>query len=153
MYEMKSSTALLVLLITLSCSSGRPPYTSDLESTSDASFVLTLESTNPMSADDMRRALLTEAARATIDRGRIYLRVDDLATDSRFNVRETVTTDSATPPTQASNLPEPAYRQEMSVSRRRSGTVRFTVFSESPGGSSSYDASRLLDRLQRGELP
>ena len=150
---MKRSIALLLLPITLSCSSGRPPYTSNLQSTNDASFVLTLEATNPMSADDMRRALLTEAARAAIDRGRIYLRVDDLSTDSTFNVRERMTTDPSTPPERASTPPEPAYRKDVSVSKQRNGTVRFTIFKESPGGGTSYEASRLLDQLQRGEMP
>jgi hypothetical protein len=105
-----------------------------------------------MTEDGVRRALLTEAARATIDRGKIFLVVHDLTYEgSVVNVEETTGTDVAPPQTPTSS--EPPVRSEVSFSRQRSGAIRFTIFGERPAGARVFDASALLDQLKRGEMP
>ena len=60
--------------------------------------------------------------------------------------------DVAAPP-QTPTSSEPPVRSEVSFSRQRSGAVRFTIFRELPAGDRVFDASQLLDRLKRGEMP
>ncbi|HEX6100910.1 MAG TPA: hypothetical protein VF432_31620 [Thermoanaerobaculia bacterium] len=144
------ATALLVACA--SSSSDTPKYTTRVESVGGDTWSVHLDSVTTMSEEAVKRALLTEAARATIDRGKIYLVVHDLAYEgSTVNVDENTGPDVAPPQTPTSS--EPAVRSEVSFSRQRSGTIRFTVFRDLPAGNRVFDASQLLDRLGRGEMP
>jgi len=136
----------------VACGSSSPKYTSHIESIGGDTFALHLESVSTMSDDAVKRALLTEAARATIDRGRIYLVVHEVTNEgSVVEVEQTTGTDPSPPQTPTSS--EPPVSSEVSFSRQRSGTIRFTIFRELPAGDRVYDASQLLDRLKRGEMP
>lgn len=153
---MRTAIALAVLALVAACSSSSPDnprYTTRIEAMEGDTWTLHLDSVSTMSEEDVRRALLTEAARATIDRGRIYLLVHDLNYEgSVVNVEENLGPDVAdVAPPQMS--PQTPVRSEVSFSRTRSGSVRFTIFRERPSGDRVFDASELLDRLQRGELP
>lgn len=129
-----------------------PKYTSKIESMGGDTLALHVETQSVMSDDDLKRALLTEAARATIDRGRIYLVVHEVANEGTVvNVKETTGPDPAPPETPTSS--QQPVSSEVSFSRQRNGTIRFTIFREIPAGNRVYDASQLLDRLKRGEMP
>ena len=144
------ATALLVACS--SSSSDTPKYTTHIESLGGETWSLRIDSVTTMSEEGVKRALLTEAARSTIDRGKIYLVVHELAyAGSVVNVKENTGPDVAPPQTPTST--EPPVRSEVSFSRQRSGTIRFTVFRELPAGEHVFDASQLLDRLKRGEMP
>lgn len=145
------TTALLVACA--SSSSDTPKYTTKVESAGGDTWSVHLDSVTSMSEESVKRALLTEAARATIDRGKIYLVVHDLTYGgSTVNVAESTGPDVAQPP-QSPTSTEPAVRSEVSFSRQRSGDIRFTIFRELPAGARVFDASQLLDRLGRGEMP
>ena len=136
------------------CSSApdAPKYTTKIDSIGGDTFALHLESVSTMSDDAVKRALLTEAARATIDRGRIYLVVHEVSNEGTVvNVEQTTGADPAPP--QSPTSAEQPVRSEVSFSRQRSGSIRFTIFREIPAGNRVYDASQLLDRLKRGEMP
>ena len=152
---MKTVIALLALTIA-ACStsiSDVPKYTTKVDSAGGDTWSVHIDSNSSMSEEDVKRALLTEAARATIDRGKIYLVVHALNYAGSFiNVDEATGPDVAQPP-QTPTSSEPAVRSEVSFSRQRSGDIRFTVFRELPAGNRVFDASQLLDRLQRGEMP
>ena len=139
----------------VACSSSSPEtpkYTTRVEAIGGDTWSVHLDSVTSMSEEGVKRALLTEAARATIDRGQIYLRVHELIYEgSVINVRENSGPDAAPPATPTST--EQPVRAEVSFSRQRSGAIRFTVFRERPEGDRVFDASQLLDRLQRGEMP
>ena len=133
-------------------SSDTPRYTTKIEAVEGDTWTLHLDSVTTMSEEGVKRALLTEAARATIDRGKIYLVVHDVRYEgSVVNVEENTGPDAAPPQTPTST--EPSVRSEVSFSRQRSGTIRFTIFRELPAGTHVFDASQLLDRLKRGEMP
>lgn len=152
---MKTVIALLALMLAAcSTSSGDiPKYTTKVESAGGDTWTLHVDSNATMSEEDVKRALLTEAARATIDRGKIYLVVHSVNYGgSVINVDETTGPDVAQPP-QTPTSSEPAVRSEVSFSRQRSGDIRFTIFRELPAGNRVFDASQLLDRLARGEMP
>lgn len=144
-----------MLFLLVACSSSAPDnprYTTRIEAVEGDTWTLHLDSVSTMTEDGVRRALLTEAARATIDRGRIFLVVHELTYGgSVVNVEETTATDVAPPQTPTSS--EPSVRSEVSFSRQRSGAVRFTIFRERPAGARVFDASALLDQLKRGEMP
>ncbi|HEV7239812.1 MAG TPA: hypothetical protein VGQ36_11270 [Thermoanaerobaculia bacterium] len=152
---LRSSPAILALAAAsiLACSSSdTPKYTTRIESVGSNTFALHLDSVTTMSDGSVKRALLTEAARATIDRGHIYLVVHEVTNEgSVVDVEQKTGTDPAPPQTPTSS--EPSVRSEVSFSRQRSGTIRFTTFREIPAGDRVYDASQLLDRLKRGEMP
>lgn len=135
-----------------SSSTETPKYTTRVEAIGGDTWSLHIESVTTMSAEGVKRALLTEAARATIDRGMIYVRVHELTYEgSVINVHDDTGRDAAPPATPTST--EQPVRSEVSFSRQRSGAIRFTVFREKPEGDRVFDASQLLDRLQRGEMP
>jgi hypothetical protein len=152
---MKTAIALATVALLAACassSSDTPKYTTKVESVGGDTWSVHLDSVTSMSEEGVKRALLTEAARATIDRGKIYLVVHELNYGgSTVNVAENTGPDAAPPQTPTSS--EPAVRSEVSFSRQRSGDIRFTVFRELPAGARVFDASQLLDRLQRGEMP
>jgi len=152
---LRSSAAILTLAAAtiLACSSSdTPKYTTRIESVGGDTFALHVDSVSTMSDDAVKRALLAEAARATIDRGRIYLVVHEVTNEgSVVEVEQTTGTDPAAPQTPTSS--EQPVRSAVSFSRQRSGTIRFTIFREIPAGNRVYDASQLLDRLKRGEMP
>ena len=132
--------------------SDTPKYTTRVESIGGDTWSVHLESVTTMSREDVKRALLTEAARATIDRGMIYLRVHEVLYEgSVINVHDDTGRDAAPPATPTST--EQPVRSEVSFSRQRSGWVRFTIARERPEGDRVFDASRLLDQLKRGEMP
>jgi hypothetical protein len=136
---------LLLLLILAACTSSVPKYTKNLTSDSSGATTIRLESVTDMSASAMRGALFTEAARATIDAGNLYLRVDEITEDSSIAVKE------KTDPN-----PDPVTRSRSSsvgLSRHRSGVIRFRSSREKPPGENVYDASDLLDRIKRGSVP
>jgi hypothetical protein len=151
---MRTAIALVTLFL-VACSSSNPDnprYTTRIEAMEGDTWTLNLDSVSTMSEEGVRRALLTEAARATIDRGKIFLVVHDLTYGgSVVNVEETTGTDVAPPQTPTST--EPSVRSEVSFSRQRSGAIRFTIFGERPAGARVFDASQLLDQLKRGEMP
>jgi hypothetical protein len=154
---MRTVIALLTLTLTLiacsSSSSDTPKYTTRVEAVEGDTWSLHVDSVSTMSEEGVKRALLTEAARATIDRGKIWLVVHDLTYGgSVVNVEEQTGPDVAAPP-QTPTSTDAAVRSEVSFSRQRSGSVRFTIFGEQPAGNRVFDASQLLDRLQRGEMP
>ena len=145
----------LATLAFLACSTSDPAvpkYTTKIEAVEGDTWTLHVDSVSTMSDEDVKRALLTEAARATIDRGRIYLVVHDVTNEgSVVNVEET-TGDDPSPPSTPTSTDQPV-RSEVSFSRQRSGSIRFTIFRELPTGARVFDASQLLDRLKRGEMP
>ena len=138
---------LIATLLALACSSSTPEYTTHVESAGNDVYVIRIESITSMSEDALKKALLTEAARATIDRGRIYLRVVEVSSGgSTMNVEGRTGVDPNAPPS-----PDPVYRSQVSLSQRREGSIRFAIFREIPAGDRVYDASELLDRIKRGE--
>jgi hypothetical protein len=142
-------------LLFLACSSSKPDsekYSTHVETTGEDAFVVRITSITSMSAEGLKRALFTEAARATIDRGRIYLRVDELRAGSAMNVEGRTGADPTAPPSSPTSY-DPSYRSEVSLSRQREGSIRFTIFRERPTGERVHDASQLLDQIKRGELP
>jgi hypothetical protein len=141
---------LTVLLPMLACSSSDPKYSTKIETIGEEGILLRIDSVTSLSERDLKAALLREAARATIDRGRMYLRIGDLSTSSSMDVKQTTTPGTTGYPAPAA---EPGYTSRTSVSRSRSGTIRFTIHREEPGGERVFDASRLLDQVSRGELP
>lgn len=152
---MRTAIALATALLVVACatsSDDNPRYTSKIENAGGDTWSLRIDSVSTMTEDGVRRALLTEAARATIDRGGIYLRVHELTYEgSTVNVEEDTGPDATPPQTPTSS--EPAVRSEVSFSRQRSGMIRFTTFREKPDGTQVFDASELLDRVKRGETP
>lgn len=153
---LRSSAAILTLAAAtfVACSStpSAPKYSTNIESIGGDTFALHVDSVSTMSDDAVKRALLAEAARATIDRGRIYLVVHEVTNEgSVVEVEQTTGPDPSSPQTPTSS--EQPVRSAASFSRRRSGTIRFTIFRELPAGDRVYDASQLLDRLKRGEMP
>src|SRR4051794_6598756 len=125
---------LAFIIFALACASNVPPYTSHVEQREPNSFVVSLDSTGNMSSDDMRRALLTEASRATIDRGGLYMRIDDISTESHLNMESSVSADPNAQPTTEPHQGSATgtYKSDVSLSKRRSGAVRFTIFKERP---------------------
>jgi hypothetical protein len=145
---------MLIVFLLAACSSSAPSddYTKRVDAIGDNAFAVSITSVKSMSVDSLRRALLTEAAHATIDGGNVWLRVDDITSSSRTEVTEKSGT-AALPEPGYEGSTEPTYRSEVSLSRERSGTVRFTVSREKPEGANVFDASQLLDRLRRGDVP
>ncbi len=152
---MRTVLALATALLVVACASSdsdNPRYTTKLEPAGGDTWSLRVDSVSTMTEDGVRRALLKEAARTTIDRGGIYLRVHEITYEgSVVNVEEDTGPDAVPPQTPTSS--EPAVRSEVSFSRQRTGLIRFTTFRERPEGVRVFDASELLDRLQRGETP
>ncbi len=150
---MRTVIALATLLIAAcSTSSSDPKYTTHIDSLGGDTWSLRIDSVSTMTEEGVKRALLTEAARATIDRGRIYLVVHELTNEgSVVNVEEKTGPDAAPPQTPTST--DPAMKSEVSFSRQRTGAIRFTIFRELPAGAHVFDAAQLLDRLKRGEMP
>lgn len=145
--------ATLVMVACSTSSSDTPKYTTRVESIGGDTWSIHLDSVTTMSEESVKRALLTEAARATIDRGKIYLVVHELTYEgSVVNVDQSTGSDVASPPQTPTSTEQPV-RSEVSFSRQRSGAVRFTIFREIPAGDRVFDASQLLDRLKRGEMP
>jgi hypothetical protein len=139
-------------ILACSASLDSPKYTTKIDSIEGDTFALHVETVSNMSEDALKRALLTEAARATIDRGRVYLVVHEVSNEgSIVNVEQSTGADPAPP--QSPTSAEQPVRSEVSFSRQRTGTIRFTIFREIPAGNRVYDASQLLDRLKRGEMP
>lgn len=133
------------LLFIAACSSSVPRYTKNITKDSTGATTIQIESVTDMSAADMRASLYTEAARATIDQGNIYLRVDEVSTDSSIAVKETADTtpDPVTKSTSAS----------VRLSRHRSGAIRFHTSRERPSAGKVYTASDLLDQIKAGSVP
>lgn len=132
----------LVLLIAMACSSSAPQYSKNVAKDASGAVTIRLESVTDMSASNMRAALYTEAARATIDQGDVYLRVDENSSDSSIDVKQTAQTE-----------PDPVTKQRsanVGLSRHRSGVIRFRTFREKPASGEVYSASDLLDRIQAG---
>lgn len=160
---MRFGVAFAVLLIAAGCRLGSPAYTSRIDAAGASTFVAHVSSDSGMNEDVVRRALLTEAARATIDRGAIYLVVQELTTDSSTQRRESqpAITNNAAPeagPQSNATFPtapdaEAAGRSEISFVRVRNGNLRFSISGERPAGLNVFDASQLLDMLGRGEMP
>lgn len=145
--------ATLAMMACSTSSSDTPKYTTRVESIGGDTWSIHLDSVTTMSEEGVKRALLTEAARATIDRGKIYLVVHELAYEgSVVNVDQNSGPDVASPPQTPTSTEQPV-RSEVSFSRQRSGAIRFTIFREIPAGDRVFDASQLLDRLKRGEMP
>lgn len=153
---MRTAVLALLTLAVIACSTSSsdvPKYTTKVESLAGDTWSVHIDSNSTMSQEDVKRALLTEAARATIDRGKIFLIVHALNYDgSVVNVNENTGPDVAQPP-QTPTSTEPAVSSEVSFSRQRSGDIRFTIFRELPAGNRVFDASQLLDKLGRGEMP
>ncbi|MGZ5474807.1 MAG: hypothetical protein ACXWG4_12695, partial [Thermoanaerobaculia bacterium] len=105
-----------------SSSTETPKYTTRVEAIGGDTWSVHIESVTTMSAEGVKRALLTEAARATIDRGMIYLRVHELTYEgSVINVHDDTGRDAAPPATPTST--EQPVRSEVSFSRQRSGAI------------------------------
>ena len=93
----------------------------------------------------MRAALFTEAARATIDGGNVFLRVENVSADSSVAMKESGTP-AVDPVTKSGSA-------GVSLSRHKSGVIRFRASRERPASGEVYDASELLDRIKAGSIP
>lgn len=143
--------ATLSLFLVIACrSSDVPPYGTNVAGSVENGLVVTVSSKEGMSRETLTRALLREAARTTIDRGAIYLRVDQIGEQSSVELEERSRSgpDNATVDPQATS-----DSSEVSIGRRRSGTIRFSVSRAELPGKNVFDASALLDKIGRGELP
>jgi hypothetical protein len=136
---------LLVALLLAACSSSTPNYSKNTSKDPSGETVIRLESVSDMSAASMRSALFTEAAHATIDEGNVYLRVDEISADSSVAMKESATP-NADPVTKTKS-------DTVSLSRHRSGVIRFQASRERPASGQVYSATELLDRIRAGSVP
>jgi hypothetical protein len=154
---------LTTLLLLAGCrTSGAPDHTSRLETSPDGSLTIHVDS-DSMTEEEVRRTLLIEAARATIERGGIYLRIEEITDASSLAVRnrqpaETTPEPPAATPENPGAVPmapaaDPAARTEMTVRRESTGRIRFTVLRERAEGERVFDASRLMDDVHSGKVP
>jgi hypothetical protein len=157
-------TALLLCTLSLAgCTLRSPRYSSRVDAVGDSKLVVHVSSDSGLSSDALRRALLTEAAHAAIERGAIYLAIEEITTDGSIQRRETQSTRPGTTspeidPQSPGSTPsapsvEPAIRSDISFVRVRNGSIRFSIARERPDGVNVFDASRLLDTLGRDEMP
>ena len=139
----------LPMILFLACSSSPPQYTKHMNASAGGAITIQLD--GDMSASAMRAALLTEAARETIDRSNLYLRVEELTTDTSVDVKQQTNVSTAPAPTPSPNDPyRPPQTAGVSLSRHRSGVIRFTASREQPASGEVYDASQLLDQVRAG---
>lgn len=149
----------LLLLISSCRSSGVPAYHADTKAIDSTSLILTLDSSSGLSPDEFRKAVLTEAAHAAIDRGATYLRVDTLSFDDQvlwsgmLDVRMTRPDENAG----AALQPVPAVERPgdtgLTRTHRRTGVARITIAKDALSGEHVFDAAKLLDDLREGRIP
>lgn len=145
--------ALGTLALVVACAS-TPQYNKDITTSPSGAVTIRLDSVGDMSAAAMRSALLTEAARETINRSEVYLRVEELSTDTSIDVKKQTEVPVAPAPTSSPNDPyRPPQTTGVTLSRHRSGVVRFVVSRERPANGEVYDASQLLDQIRAGKTP
>jgi hypothetical protein len=137
-----------ILLLFVSCSTA-PKYAKSVTN-EDGTVVIRLESMGDVTAATMRAALYTEAARETIDRGLIYLRVGDVSTNASIDI------DSARQTNRPSSRPSPVPGDrdaEIILSGHRKGLIRFQPFRERPADGQVFEAARLIDQIRAGTVP
>ncbi len=153
-----------LLLLVMACRSSREPnYTKHIEAIDDHSFMVVLDSARGLSEENFRMALLREAARDVIERGGIWLRVDTMEVGRHTVVeraRDTTVRVEGSSPEPGERYPyDPAvpnssqYVSGVSVARERSGEISVTFGPTDLAGANVFEASKLLDRLSRKELP
>lgn len=144
---------IVISLIAVSCSTGNGanPYSKRLVELENGEILLTMTSESGMSEESLRKALLSEASRTAIDRGAVYLRIEELRAGNAVTVVER--TASASEQSTGPSAGETTEKTSFSLGRQRSGEVRFTVSQDPLAGANAFEASSLLDQLRRGQLP
>lgn len=149
--------ALLFFLVAAGCvSRDVPKYSSQIEPAGDQSFVIRLQSDHGLTSEQVRRALLTEAARAAIERGSVHLRVDAILDSAKPQARRAEETVPRVPNVSQPDV-EKALRgtpwaiNAVELDRMRTGYVRFALVPPGETSGNVFDASALLDRLRRGD--
>lgn len=157
----RAAVTLLLLLSLASCrSSGVPRYTTRVDAVSEHTFVVRLDTERSLDDAQLTGALLTEAARETISRGGLYLRIEALDTNSAIATAPGSVVDSPPKVPDVGNPdisdPEknaPVAGVGVSIARNRTGSVRFTLSKEPLGGANVFDAADLIDRVREGRTP
>lgn len=152
--------ALLCLCLSACRSSGVPRYSTRLEPLSGHTFVIRLETAHRFADAEFVAALLTEAARAAIDRGALSLRIEALSTNASTELTPTNDVvgvpprvpDVGNPDISDPERNDPTAGASINVERIRTGEVRFTVGKDLPGPN-VFDAAALLERVRRGDVP
>lgn len=152
---------LLVFLAFAGCrSSDVPRYATQVESLSEHTFIVRLESSNRFTDAEFVGALLTEAARTAIDRGAVFLRLEALSANASTDVHPANVAgvpprvpDVGNPDISDPEKNDPMVGAGIAVARNRRGSVRFTVSREALGGTNVFEASALLERVKRGDAP
>lgn len=152
--------ALVCLCLSDCRSSGVPRYSTRIEPLSEHTFVVRLETGQRFADAEFVAALLTEAARATIDRGALSLRVESLSTNASTELTPTNNVvglpprvpDVGNPDISDPERNDPVAGASINVERIRTGEVRFTV-GRDLSGPNVFDAAALLQRVRRGDVP
>lgn len=152
----KHFAAFLSLLLITACSSA-PRYTPHIESHSATDLVIRLDFARSVDGEAMTRALLREAARAAIDRGAVYLRIDQVS------VGESSTTFAKPSPEDprvvqsgpgegAPDIEKVVYvLAAVSIARQQSGSVSITLADGAVPGDHVFEAVKLLDSLRSSD--
>ncbi|MHB0968488.1 MAG: hypothetical protein ACYC7A_08880 [Thermoanaerobaculia bacterium] len=151
--------ALLCLFLSACRSSGVPRYSTRVEPLSEHTFVIRLETAQRFADAEFIAALLTEAARATIDRGALSLRIEALSTNASTALTPTNDVigvpprvpDVGNPDISDPERNDPTAGASINVERIRTGEVRFTV-GRDLSGQNVFDAAALLERVRRGDV-
>jgi hypothetical protein len=148
---------MLTVVLLHGCASDSSPvqYTRQLTPFPNGEYELQLESVGDMSAAEMRAALLTEAARGAIEAGQLFLRIDEISTDWRVDMKQRVDVNpvGGTPSPSPVATNKSGQTSQVSFSRHRRGVVRFTAARGRPPSGEVYDASELLDQIRAGSVP
>ncbi|HUO84939.1 MAG TPA: hypothetical protein VM534_07495 [Thermoanaerobaculia bacterium] len=150
-------TTLLFASFACSSSTSDTNYTRRVERAGDDTLVVFLDSATGLSEEDLRTALMREAARAVIDQGGIHLRIESLRVGSRTLLEQKSTTGTEMPsgdPDRPANFPsEEQQSSAVSISRERNGSIQVTYSRGPLQGANVFEASALLDRLSAGDTP
>jgi len=141
------------LAVACSSSSSLPAYDHTLTTAPSGELVLHVDSVADISARALRAALFTEAARETLNRGQIYLRVDEVSTGEGVDVSRQTHVDPIGSTPGGGGTPTVPSSSEVSFSRHRSGEIRFVPSKEAMTGERVFEAARLLDEISAGRIP
>lgn len=150
------------LLLVVACASSDPgDYSHKVVSEQAADkLTVTLDVAHSISAEKLTRLLLRESARTAIERGAVYLRIDEVTIGEASAVMREVRPAPAPATLPLGDLAAASAvdkvltaLQEVNVTyeRSRSGSLSMTISGNRLPGENSFEASKLLDELRESD--
>lgn len=135
-----------------------------VETTEESAFTARYESGRPLDAEEMTRNFLFHAAKAVIDRGGVFMRVDGISTEASTSVdrHDTVTEPgvpesvpaSPTVPQPGATRPptEPTYRSLLTIDRDNTARGYVRYWKRKPADIITLEATEVMERARSGNV-